>query len=185
VNEAIARATEVYGVDVSQVNQGGEQPLTGLRPERADIAGIGRRADSVAEALPDGRIILPNAGRSFFYAADGTLREPGFIGAALAHESQHIEQLRAGRYGKIEHGGVDVGTAINELEAYDHMLAQADRFGLSGKDRRELQEARDRYAAIVAEHAPEALERIDGGDYGPGTEVEPPPEFKQWGRGFR
>ncbi len=60
---------------------------------------------------------------------DSAFNSPGWLASTISHENLHAQQLKDGRWYTDEKG-----TALNEVEAYDHELANADRFGLSAAE---------------------------------------------------
>lgn len=60
---------------------------------------------------------------------DSAFNSPGWLASTISHENLHAQQLKDGRWYTDE-----TGTALNEVEAYDHELANAEKFGLSGAE---------------------------------------------------
>ncbi|MCX5743986.1 MAG: hypothetical protein NT062_15970 [Proteobacteria bacterium] len=181
--KAIDAICDAYGVDDSQVAQRKPTDRMGYGLERGSMGATEKRGSSVAEAMPDGHIQAKNdghgAGHALFVDENGQPRSPGFIAAALSHEVQHIEQLRGGRYtnDSVAPGQHDVGTAINEAEAYKHMIDKAEKFGLTPKEVAWAQERYNGELAKLQASDPAAAERVKNGDFStPGHSVVDAPK---------
>jgi len=103
-------------------------------------------------ASSDGSVRI---GRAAF-AAGATV---GWLGSTIAHEGEiHIkEQANKGLW-----WGDEQGTAIQEVQAYDHEINNAKRFGLSDTEVSELKsERKDYYDELNSENKT----RADNGDF--------------------
>ncbi len=174
---ALDAISDAYGIDDSVVVQRGPTDRMGYGMERGDIAPSRKPGDSMGEALPGGNVVMRNGGESMFVDANGKPRSQAFIAAALGHEVEvHIAQLREGRYTEplkgLKPGQVDVGTAINEAEAYAYMVREADRFGLKGADLEFAQKRYDEQLKQLEKADPAAHQRVIDGDFSvPGHDV--------------
>ena len=77
-------------------------------------------------------------GLDVFEGGFANARSPGLFAASLGHELEvHGRQLREGRmaYGAVDARDDDVGTAVNEIEAYGYMMRQSNRYGLDDEER--------------------------------------------------
>ncbi len=83
----------------------------------------------------------------------------GWLGSTLAHEVKvHVnEQLEKERWYKGK-----VGDNLNEVEASDHEIANAERFGLSDQEVEDIRRARNEYYDLLDE---EYKKRVDAGIY--------------------
>jgi len=133
--EAMARALAVYGIDASHVRS---------------LVYVNYLPGANATTFPRGTVKLD---ASAFDSGAGRL------GSTLAHEIEvHVnEQLEKDRWyeGKV-------GADLNQVEAYDHQLATAERFGLSDEEVEEIRSKRDEYYDRLDE---EYKKRVDAGIY--------------------
>lgn len=77
--------------------------------------------------------------------ADGTVKigteafsSPGWLASSIGHEVLHAEQARDGRWNNSKQG-----VAMNEVEAYDWEIRNADRFGLTDTEKATINRRRD------------------------------------------
>ncbi len=129
---AIHKAAEVYGID--------------LRKAKSVVPTSG--AAEYADTDRSGRVLIN----------DDAFRSAPWLGATLAHEIEgHVTQAHEGRWYNSM-----VGERLNEVEAYDQVIARAGHFGLSDGDLKELQDRRrDHYEALPDEYQ----RQVDKGDY--------------------
>jgi len=132
--EAMARALAVYGIDASHVKR---------------LSYVDDLPGTMATTGPDGTVELD----------PGAFDSAGELGSTLAHEIEiHVnEQLEKDRW----HNG-EVSKALNQVEAYDHELANAERFGLSDEEVEEIRGARKKYYDLLDA---EYKKRVDAGTY--------------------
>jgi hypothetical protein len=76
---------------------------------------------------------------------DGTVKigteafsSPAWLASSIGHEVLHAEQARDGRWNNSKQG-----VAMNEVEAYDWEIRNADRFGLSDAEKATINRRRD------------------------------------------
>jgi hypothetical protein len=114
--EAIDKAVQYYGVNVSNVN--GKVLYDPNRPDAA--------------TWPDRRVRV----------GKGHFRSPGWLASSIAHESEvHVnKQAMAGNWYNDQDGW-----ALQEVEAYDYEIANAKRFGLTSAEIEELKQTRKSY----------------------------------------
>ena len=109
-----------------------------------------------AEALSNGVVKVGEA----------SLLSPGWLASSIAHETEvHINnQLEKGKWYEGPQG-----TALQEVEAYDFEIANADRFGLTDAEVERLKKRRKEYYDKLT---PEYQKKADSGDYtmNPGDE---------------
>jgi RHS repeat-associated protein len=96
------------------------------------------------------------------------LRSAGFLGATIFHESVHVEQAEEGRdydpEGEGDAFGI-MGQNLNEVEAYDRELAEAEeRFGLTEDEISDLEGNRNTYFARIRWN-PILEQRVEDGNY--------------------
>jgi len=129
---AVDEAIKQYGIDVSAVN--------GKVAYSADTDGEGL-------TLAAGTVTI----------GDDAFTTPGWLASSIGHEALHAEQIRAGRFNDTPQG-----VAMNEVEAYDWEIRNADRFGLSDTDRATINRRRDtKYGRLNADNQA----RADAGNY--------------------
>lgn len=88
----------------------------------------------------------------------------GWLASTIQHELVHVKQDAEGRW----YTG-DQGWAMNEVEAYDHELANADQKGLTAAEKKDLQTRRNSWYNRLNDAN---KKRVDRGDYSlpPGQE---------------
>jgi WXG100 family type VII secretion target len=88
---------------------------------------------------------------------DDAFTSPQWLASSIGHEGVHAQQARDGRWDNSKQG-----VALNETEAYDWEIKNADRNGLSAKDKATLADRR----ATKYDHLTRANKaRADAGDY--------------------
>jgi uncharacterized Zn-binding protein involved in type VI secretion len=131
--EAIEQAVKHYGVDISQAKTVTYDPTV------------------------KGEAVTSNDGR--VRVGDKAFASPGWLGSSIAHETEvHVnEQAKKGKWytGKQ-------GTAIQEVQAYDHEIANARKYGLTDSEVNDLKKRRKR---DYDELDPEYQKRADKGNY--------------------
>lgn len=110
---AVDEAIKQYGIDVSAVN--------GKVAYSADTDGEGL-------TLQAGTVTI----------GDDAFTTPGWLASSIGHEALHAEQIRDGRFNDTSQG-----VAMNEVEAYDWEIKNADRFGLSEAEKATINRRRD------------------------------------------
>jgi hypothetical protein len=81
----------------------------------------------------EGATILDHDGTISVLIGDPAFRSAAWLGATIAHEIEvHVDRQIARRVHYLPSN--EEGTLIQEVEAYDHELAGADRFGLSSDE---------------------------------------------------
>lgn len=131
--DAIDKAIEHYNIDIS-----------GAKKVVYDKNHIGD-----AEALSNGVVKVGEA----------SLKSPGWLASSIAHETEvHVNnQLNEGKW----YTGPE-GSALQEVEAYDYEIANADRFGLSDEEVEKLKKRRKEYYDQLS---PDYQKQADAGDY--------------------
>ena len=114
--EALQKAMEVYGVDKSQAKK---------IVYDSSVSGE-------AETSKDGTITV----------GDKSFSSPGWLASSAAHEAEvHVnKQAKAGKW----YTG-PMGTAIQEVQAYDHELANAHKYNLTEAEIKDLKKRRKAY----------------------------------------
>lgn len=129
---AVDEAIKQYGIDVSAVN--------GKVAYNADTDGEGL-------TLKDGTVTI----------GDDAFTTPGWLASSIGHEALHAEQIRDGRFNDTSQG-----VAMNEVEAYDWEIRNADRFGLSEAEKATINRRRDtKYGRLSDDNKA----RADQGNY--------------------
>lgn len=129
---AVDEAIKQYGIDVSAVN--------GKVAYSADTDGEGL-------TLKDGTVTI----------GDDAFTTPGWLASSIGHEALHAEQIRDGRFNDTSQG-----VAMNEVEAYDWEIRNADRFGLSEAEKATINRRRDtKYGRLSDDNKA----RADQGNY--------------------
>jgi len=178
--EAIDAVMDAYGIDDTTVAQRMATDKMGYGIERGSVGVSGTPGgNAVAEALPSGHVVAKNMGNDLFLGPDGKPVSPGFLASALAHEVEiHIDQqLHGDKYTiNAKKGAVDTGTAINEAQAYKHMVDNAARFGLNESEVAWAQKRLDEHMQVLAKNDPAAFDRAKKGDFStPGHDVQKTP----------
>jgi WXG100 family type VII secretion target len=100
--------------------------------------------------------------------ADGTmrvgpsaLRSPGYLASTIGHEAVHRDQTTDGRLDPNASGNSQNGH-MNEVEAYDWELKNADKHGLDDTDIRTITRRRENHYKQLSD---ENKKRVDNGDY--------------------
>lgn len=112
-DEAIQKAIEVYGVDKSQAKK---------IVYDASVSGE-------AETSKDGTISV----------GDKSFSSPGWLASSTAHEAE-VHVNKQGKAGKWYTG--TMGTAVQEVQAYDHEIANAHKYNLTEAEIKELKKRR-------------------------------------------
>ena len=131
--EALQKAMEVYGVDKSQAKK---------IVYDSSVSGE-------AETSKDGTITV----------GDKSFSSPGWLASSAAHEAEvHVnKQAKAGKW----YTG-PMGTAIQEVQAYDHELANAHKYNLTEAEIKDLKKRRKAYYdQLNGDYKTQA----DGGNY--------------------
>lgn len=131
--DAIYKALDVYGIDASHVTELTYVPELG----------------AAAEMFTDGRVRV----------GDGAFKSAAWLGSTLAHEIEvHLNgQFLAGRW----YTG-PMGSNVHHVEAYDHEIANATRFGLSKEELASLTRRRNaHYLRLDSDYRA----RVDAGIY--------------------
>jgi hypothetical protein len=129
-DDALQKAMEVYGVDKSQAKK---------IVYDASVSGE-------AETSEDGTITV----------GDKSFSSPGWLASSAAHEAEvHVnKQAKAGKW----YTGV-MGTAIQEVQAYDHEIANAHKYNLTQAEINDLKKRRkDYYDQLNADYKKRADE---------------------------
>ena len=131
--EAIDKAIKDYGIDVSNTKGVTYDPTV----------------SGEAETSSDGTVRV----------GDDAFASPGWLGSSLAHETEvHVnKQAEKGNW----YLGAQ-GTALQEVEAYDHEIANAKKFGLTDTEIKELEKRRSSH---YDELEPDYKKRADKGIY--------------------
>lgn len=141
-DEAIQKAIEVYGVDKSQAKK---------IVYDASVTGE-------AETSQDGTITV----------GDKSFSSPGWLASSAAHESE-VHVNKQGKAGKWYTG--PMGTAIQEVQAYDHEIANAHKYNLTTAEIAELKKRRlDYYNQLDADYKKRADE--ENYDMKPGEDAK-------------
>ncbi len=114
--DAIDEAIKVYNIDTSKT--------TSVKYD-SSVSGE-------AVTTSDGKVSV----------GDDAFRDPAWLGSSVAHETEiHVsEQAKKGNW----YNGTQ-GTAIQEVEAYDHEIANGERFGTSEENMKDLKKRRKKY----------------------------------------
>ena len=131
--EALQKAMDVYGVDKSQAKK---------IVYDSSVSGE-------AETSKDGTITV----------GDKSFSSPGWLASSAAHEAEvHVnKQAKAGKW----YTG-PMGTAIQEVQAYDHELANAHKYNLTEAEIKDLKKRRKAYYdQLNGDYKTQA----DGGNY--------------------
>lgn len=142
--EAIDEAIKVYKIDTSQTK--------GVTYDPTEKANASTSSDGVVTV------------------GDPAFRNPAWLGSTIGHESEvHVNEQ--GAKGKWYTG--NEGTAIQEVQAYDNEIANAERYGTSEADLKDLKEARqEEYDKLSNEYK----QRVDGNP--PNYDMKPGDENK-------
>jgi len=89
------------------------------------------------------------------------LRSPGYLASTIGHEAVHREQHEDGRLDPNASGKSQNGH-MNEVEAYDWELKNADKHGLTDIDVKTITRRRDSHYNQLSD---ENKKRVDNGDY--------------------
>jgi len=140
--DAVYKALEVYGINASHVKELAYDP-----------------------GLAGDAYTWPNLSVRI---GDDSFKSAAWLGSVLSHEIDvHIDQFR--KMGDIE--PKDLRLAVMQVEAFDHHLATAERFGLSKDEIAEVKDRRDSwYDGLDGDYK----RRVDEGIYEmkPGDELE-------------
>src|SRR5262245_61173679 len=139
--QAMMLAVEAYRIDTS-----------GLRKLGGRLAYVATDTTGRDGGADDGHDIRLTA---------AAFRSAAWLGSTLAHESEvHMNRHILG--GKVHVS--EEATAMQEIEAYDHEIANAARFGLAEE---EVNEVKGRRRSHYQHLASENRQRIDAGKYEP------------------
>jgi len=129
---------------------------------RIDTSGLSKLGGRLAYVVTDttGREGGADDGHDIRLTA-AAFRSAAWLGSTLAHESE-VHMNRHFLAGKVHVS--EEATAMQEIEAYDHELANAARFGLSED---EVKEIKGRRRAHYRHLGSENRQRIDDGKYEP------------------
>ncbi|HEX8264595.1 MAG TPA: type VI secretion system tip protein TssI/VgrG [Pyrinomonadaceae bacterium] len=142
--EAIDEAVKVYNIDTSKTKSITYDPAV----------------DGEGETTEDGHVKI----------GDDAFRDPAWLGSTVGHESE-IHAKEQGAKGKWYTG--PEGTAIQEVQAYDYEIANAERYGTSPADVAEAKRRRqEHYDALSDEYK----QRVDGNP--PNYDMKPGDENK-------
>ena len=142
--EAIDEAIKVYNIDTSKTKSVTYDPA-----ER-----------DMASTSPDGDVTV----------GDGAFRNPAWLGSTIGHESEvHVNEQ--GAKDKWYEG--EEGTAVQEVQAYDYEIANAERYGTNSADLEQLKRARQRQYNKLSD---EYKQRVDGNP--PNYDMKPGDEAK-------
>jgi chromosome segregation ATPase len=112
--DALQKAMEVYGVDKSQAKKIVYDPTL---------------VDEEASTSSSGKVRV----------GDVAFSSPGWLASSTAHETE-VHVNKQGKAGKWYEG--TMGTAIQEVQAYDHELENAHKYNLSEAEIKELKKRR-------------------------------------------
>jgi hypothetical protein len=115
--DALQKAMEVYGVDKSQAKKIVYDPTL---------------VDEEATTSSSGKVRV----------GDVAFSSPGWLASSTAHETE-VHVNKQGKAGKWYEG--TMGTAIQEVQAYDHELENAHKYNLSEAEIKELKKRRKAY----------------------------------------
>ncbi len=139
--QAMELAIEVYRIDT-----------TGLRKLGGRLAYVPTDTTGREGGSDEGHDIRLTA---------AAFRSAGWLGSTLAHESE-VHMNRHFAAGKVRVS--EAASAMQEIEAYDHEIAGASRFGLSEDEVKEIESRRRAYYRRLSY---EDRLRIDDGKYEP------------------
>ena len=144
IDEAMAAGDHQGAIDVALRACGGLTGGTRWNPaldQEADLDGE-TRAVTVGPA-------------AFVDASTGARRSAGWLASTIAHEAIHLRQLLAvhpadggDNYSRLDTGG----DAVNEIEAYDWEIRNADRLQLPPHERAELVGRRQEHWERIRHH---------------------------------
>lgn len=89
----------------------------------------------------------------------GAFRSPGYLASTIGHEAVHTQQEKGGRLINTPQG-----IQMNEVEAYDWEIKNADANGLDDIEKRTINRRRDSHYNKLS---PENQKRADNGNYVP------------------
>ncbi len=129
---AVDESIKQYGIDVSAVK--------GKVTYDSNTSGEG-------ETSKDGTVTI----------GDDAFTSPQWLASSIGHEALHAQQARDGRWNDTKQG-----VAMNETEAYDWEIRNADRNGLNDADKATLASRRaKKYGRLTADNKA----RADAGNY--------------------
>lgn len=142
--EAINEAIDVYNIDTSNAKSVKYDPT---------VSGEGLSSS-------DGTVTI----------GDDAFKDPAWLGSSIGHESEaHVN--KQGAQGKWYTG--PEGTAIQEVQAYDYEIANADRYGTSPENLAELKRRRNAYYNQLSD---QYKQRVNGNP--PNYDMKPGDENK-------
>lgn len=89
----------------------------------------------------------------------GAFRSPGYLASTIGHEAVHTQQEKGGRLINTPQG-----IQMNEVEAYDWEIKNADANGLDSIEKRTINRRRESHYNKLS---PENQKRVDNGNYVP------------------